>query len=144
MIESPYSGDIEKNVEYAWKAMNHSYTVKGEAPVACHLLYTKLTGEYVSDDGPVVLRGRDHALKCCEAMRNSVDLTAFYVDLGWSSGMLRALEELPEGSPYVTRKILKTGENAKVTLTDNASSGPTESEEKENNEKKRKLEESTL
>ena len=39
IIESPYAGDISKNVEYAWKCPIDSCS-RGEAPFASHLLYT--------------------------------------------------------------------------------------------------------
>ena len=40
IIESPYAGDIEKNVEYARACVRDSLS-RGEAPIASHLLYTQ-------------------------------------------------------------------------------------------------------
>ena len=40
ILESPYAGDIEKNIEYARKCVRDSL-LRGEAPIASHLLYTQ-------------------------------------------------------------------------------------------------------
>ena len=40
IIESPYAGDIEKNVAYARDCVRDSL-MRGEAPYASHLLYTQ-------------------------------------------------------------------------------------------------------
>ena len=40
ILESPYAGDIERNVAYARMAVRDSLA-KGEAPIASHLLYTQ-------------------------------------------------------------------------------------------------------
>ena len=40
ILESPYAGDIERNVAYARAAMRDSL-LRGEAPIASHLLYTQ-------------------------------------------------------------------------------------------------------
>jgi hypothetical protein len=40
IIESPFAGDVKKNIEYARKCMRDSL-LRGEAPLASHLLYTQ-------------------------------------------------------------------------------------------------------
>ena len=40
ILESPYAGDIERNVKYARMAVRDSLS-RGEAPIASHLLYTQ-------------------------------------------------------------------------------------------------------
>ena len=40
ILESPYSGDVVRNTEYARKCMLDSI-LKGEAPLFSHLLYTR-------------------------------------------------------------------------------------------------------
>ncbi len=40
ILESPYAGDIERNIAYARAAVNDSL-IHGEAPIASHLLYTQ-------------------------------------------------------------------------------------------------------
>jgi hypothetical protein len=41
IIESPWVGDVEKNVKYA-RACIRDNLVRGEAPIASHLLFTQL------------------------------------------------------------------------------------------------------
>lgn len=40
ILESPYAGNIEKNVAYARACVRDSLS-RGEAPIASHLLYTQ-------------------------------------------------------------------------------------------------------
>ena len=40
IVESPYAGDIEANVAYARACLGDCLS-RGEAPFACHLLYTQ-------------------------------------------------------------------------------------------------------
>lgn len=88
MIESPYSGDVEANEDYARTALWDSLE-RGEAPIATHLLWTQ-----VWDD--TCEKTRSTALSRCRTLRNRVDNVVFYVDLGFSDGMKRALAECIE------------------------------------------------
>jgi hypothetical protein len=85
-LESPYGGQIHRNVDYARRALTDSL-LRGEAPFASHLLYTQ---PGVLDDG--IADERAIGLAAGDAWRSVAELTAFYVDLGWSPGMLRARE----------------------------------------------------
>lgn len=81
IIESPYAGDVERNVRYARAAMADSI-VRGEAPFASHLLYTQ----------PGILRDEipDERLRGIEAgfaWGAHAELVAVYTDLGISRGM---------------------------------------------------------
>ena len=40
ILESPFAGDIERNIQYARMAVRDSLS-RGEAPIASHLLYTQ-------------------------------------------------------------------------------------------------------
>lgn len=40
ILESPYAGDVEGNLTYARRAM-HDSLMRGEHPIASHLLYTQ-------------------------------------------------------------------------------------------------------
>ncbi len=40
ILESPFAGDVEKNLEYARKCMRDCF-MRGEFPFASHLLYTQ-------------------------------------------------------------------------------------------------------
>ena len=103
IIESPYAGDISRNVTYARRALMHSL-YSGEAPIASHLLYTQ---EGVLDDG--VLDERELGIAAGLAWRKVAELSVFYADYGWSPGMRKARALLErEHRPYEVRFI---GEN---------------------------------
>jgi hypothetical protein len=101
IIESPFAGDIETHVAYARAAMRDSLN-RGEAPIASHLLYTQ----------PGVLRDevpeeRQWGIDAGLAWRRVADLTAFYVDHGWSRGMVAARRIYEaEGRPFEERRLL--------------------------------------
>lgn len=97
ILESPYAGDVKRNVDYAWRCVIDSCR-RGEAPFASHLLYTFAvdTSRYAREghgggDDPEHWLTREAGLQRCEAWRRVAAKTVFYVDLGWSSGMLRAM-----------------------------------------------------
>lgn len=90
IIESPYVGDVERNVRYARACVRDSL-LRGEAPIASHLLYTQ-TG--ILDDND--LHERQWGIEAGLAWRTAADMTAVYCDLGITKGMeygiLRARE----------------------------------------------------
>ncbi len=81
VIESPYAGDVERNMRYARAALKDCIH-RGEAPYASHLLYTQ---EGVLDDNKPEERqlGIDTAL----AWGDVADLVVIYRDLGITEGM---------------------------------------------------------
>lgn len=103
IIESPYAGDIEANVAYARAAMRDSLD-RGEYPIASHLLYTQ----------PGILRDevpeeRQLGIDAGLAWRKVADKAVFYVDRGWSAGMLAAEEIYErEGFPFEVRTLTCT------------------------------------
>lgn len=87
IIESPYAGDVDRNVRYARAAMADCLA-RGEAPFASHLLYTQ----------PGVLRDEVPAERAAGiaagfAWRRAVDKVVVYTDLGISSGMQFGIED---------------------------------------------------
>jgi hypothetical protein len=81
VIESPYAGDIERNVAYARAAMRDCL-MRGEAPFASHLLYTQ----------PGVLRDdiqseRTLGMAAGFHWGAKADATVVYIDLGITKGM---------------------------------------------------------
>ena len=83
-IESPYAGDVEHNLAYARRAMADSLA-RGESPFASHLLYTQ--PGILDDNDPVQRR---QGIEAGFDWGQYADLAAFYLDLGWSEGMLAA------------------------------------------------------
>ena len=106
-LESPYSGNIAENIKYAIECTRDSLH-RGEAPFASHLLYTLHPVHlFVADGGRhTVAVGREGAIAASQSWRHVADVTVFYVDLGWSSGMSAALQYCKErGLPWEERSI---------------------------------------
>jgi hypothetical protein len=85
IIETPYAGDIERNVAYARAALRDSL-MRGESPYASHLLYTQ--PGVLRDD---VLLERTVGIAAGFAFRYAAHVTAVYQDLGISSGMQQGI-----------------------------------------------------
>ena len=81
IIESPYAGDVEANVEYARRCVRDSLA-RGEAPIASHLLYTQ--PGVLDDDIP---EERQWGIDAGLAWRRVAELSAIYTDKGVSRGM---------------------------------------------------------
>ena len=81
IIESPYAGDVEKNLRYLRAALADCLS-RGEAPYASHAIYTQ----------PGVLRDevpeeRRRGIEAGFAWGEVAPKRAFYEDRGWSTGM---------------------------------------------------------
>jgi hypothetical protein len=101
IIESPYAGDVEANVSYARKAMADSIHYHGEAPIASHLLYTQ---PGILDD--TVEHERALGISAGLAWRSVAQEAVFYIDRGWSKGMIAAKKLYEsEGFPFSIRSI---------------------------------------
>jgi hypothetical protein len=81
ILESPYAGDIEKNVAYARACVRDSLS-RGEAPIASHLLYTQagILRDEVADE-------RQWGIDAGLAWASKADATVVYTDNGVSRGM---------------------------------------------------------
>lgn len=100
IIESPYAGDVEKNIEYARACVRDSI-LRDESPIASHLLYTQ-PGILKDEDPQERLLG----ITCGLAWRHGADKAAFYIDRGWSNGMLMAQRlYFGEDFPYEIRTL---------------------------------------
>lgn len=100
IVESPYAGDVERNVKYA-KACIRDCLARGESPIASHLLFTQ---PGILDD----LKPEERALGIAAgvAWYRVADCVAFYVDHGWSNGMNAARAKcLAEGILFGIRRI---------------------------------------
>jgi len=100
IIESPYAGDTQRNIEYIRAAVSDSLK-RGEYPIASHLLYTQ--PGILDDNDPAQRR---QGILSGMAWRERADRAVFYVDLGWSEGMKVAQQTYAiEGFPYEQRSI---------------------------------------
>ena len=79
--ESPYAGDTERNVAYARAAVRDSL-LRGEAPIASHLLYTQPGILDDADPGE-----RQHGIDAGLAWHTVAEATVVYADYGISRGM---------------------------------------------------------
>ena len=110
MIESPYSGDIDRNIRYLDLALADSEIIYGESPYASHGVMTRhprAKNYFVSDyDSKWDILTREGAISLSQNFRHLVKKTVFYVDRGWSSGMKSAKKYCIENDlPYEIRKV---------------------------------------
>lgn len=100
VLESPYAGDIERNVEYARACMADCFA-RGEAPYASHLLYTQ----------PGVLRDevpeeRELGIEAGLLWGAKASKSVVYTDLGMSRGMVGGVERAErDGRPVEYRTL---------------------------------------
>lgn len=85
IVESPYAGDVERNEAYARAAM-HDCLMRGEAPLASHLLYTQ---PGVLDD--LDPEERKLGIQAGLEWGSVAAATVVYQDLGVSRGMAEGI-----------------------------------------------------
>lgn len=86
ILESPYSGDVERNTKYALRCLLDCILSRFESPIASHLLYTQVLDDTVESDRVIgMTTGFDWypvAQKC-----------VVYTDYGISRGMRAGIEQ---------------------------------------------------
>jgi hypothetical protein len=100
IVESPYSGDVERNVAYARAAM-HDCIRRGEAPFASHLLYTQ---PGVLNDQ--VKAERELGIKAGLEWGDKADATVVYTDLGVSEGMRQGVARAVTAGRHVEMRSI--------------------------------------
>lgn len=101
IIESPYAGDIERNIKYARLCVRDSLN-RGEAPIASHLLYTQ---EGILKDK--IPKERQWGIDAGLAWRKVADKTVVYKDYGVTRGMQYGIDlAKKEGIEIEYRNIL--------------------------------------
>jgi hypothetical protein len=104
--ESWATVDRDANVAYARKCLLDCLH-RGEAPIASHLLYTQILDDTVPEQRQL---GIDAGL----AWRARAQYAVFYVDRGWSRGMVAAYDLYrQEGVPYEIRRLTPGDEHTK-------------------------------
>lgn len=99
ILESPYAGDTERNKLYLRKCTVDCLR-RGEAPFASHRMYTDALDDLVPEE-------RKLGIEAGFAWRAVAEMTVFYVDYGWSTGMNYGLEHCKKHDlPYEERRIL--------------------------------------
>lgn len=100
IIESPYAGDVERNLRYVRACMADCLR-RGESPYASHALYTQ----------PGVLRDEVHeervlGIEAGFAWGERADLVAVYEDLGETLGMTIGIQRaVARGTPVERRRL---------------------------------------
>lgn len=90
IIELPYAGNVDANVEYLRRAL-HDSLKRGEAPFASHAIYTQ--PGVLDDANPDERKLR---IEAGFAYWPTASLIAFYVDHGCSPGMQAAMDRAKE------------------------------------------------
>lgn len=100
IVESPYAGEVVENEAYARRALRDCL-LRGEAPLASHLLYTQ---PGVLDD--LVPDERALGIEAGLVWDALADATVVYADRGWSTGMRAGVQRArDEGRPVEVRFI---------------------------------------
>ena len=100
IVESPFAGDVEKNIRYARACVRDSL-LRGEAPIASHLLYTQ---DGILDDN--IESERQHGIDAGLAWRAVAEASIVYTDLGISKGMEYGIAAaIKSGNPVEYRSI---------------------------------------
>jgi len=99
MIESPFSGDIERNAKYARAAIMDSLN-RGEAPFASHILYPQQGLQEPNKEE------RQRGMEAGFTFRGIASKTVVYQDLGISQGMRLGIEHsIKIGIPVEYRSL---------------------------------------
>lgn len=100
ILESPYAGDIEANIEYARRCVRDALA-RGEAPIASHLLYTQ--PGILRDEAP---EERQWGIDAGLAWGAVAEATVVYTDLGISRGMEYGIANARQaGRPIEIRRL---------------------------------------
>lgn len=87
VLESPFAGDVERNLRYVRAAISDSL-LRGEAPFASHALYTQPN---VLDDD--IHHERELGIQAGFVWGELAETRVVYLDLGISGGMMRGIKE---------------------------------------------------
>lgn len=101
LIESPYAGAVERNIRYARQCVRDSL-LRGESPIASHLLYTQ---PFILDD--LIDEERQLGIEAGLVWLPVVEMSCVYWDFGISKGMEYGIERAKQlDIPIDFRKIL--------------------------------------
>lgn len=98
IVESPYAGDVQRNLKYLERCLRYCVE-RDESPYASHKMLTTCLDDNNQSE-------RDLGIKAGLAWREIAEMRIFFVDHGWSKGMLLAKELYDkEDLPYEIRYI---------------------------------------
>jgi len=104
ILESPYSGDVPRNIRYARLCLRDCILNYTEAPYASHLLYTQALDDTFPEERTLGIQAgfQWSAVTWEEQPLRRV----FYVDFGWSRGMLLGKQDAIERGQEVVERTL--------------------------------------
>lgn len=100
ILESPYAGEIERNIRYARACVRDSL-LRGESPIASHLLYTQ--NGILDDD---IEEERKLGIDAGLSWHTVMDKHVFYIDYGYSKGMLYAKKKSEDMNIQIEERYL--------------------------------------
>jgi hypothetical protein len=103
ILESPFAGDVARNVRYA-RACVRDCLLRGEAPMASHLLYTQ--PGVLNDERP---EDRQLGMAAGFAWGHLAQATVVYTDLGISPGMEAGIQQARGDHRPVEMRLLGAG-----------------------------------
>lgn len=86
ILESPFAGDVDRNVKFA-RAAVRDCLMRGESPIASHLLYTQ--PGVLDDNHP---EERQLGIEAGLAWGAEAEATVVYQNLGISRGMTKGID----------------------------------------------------
>jgi hypothetical protein len=104
IVESPYAGDVDANVEYARQCVRDSLS-RGEAPIASHLLYTQpgILDDLKADE-------RQWGIDAGLAWRAVAQASVVYTDRGITKGMEYGIAAAKASGLHVEYRTISGGE----------------------------------
>jgi len=101
-LESPFAGDVESNLDYARRCMRDSL-LRGETPIASHLLYTQ---PGILDDN--IPAERALGIRAGKLWAQHAEATVVYTDKGISKGMEFGIADAEKNDrPVIYRSLDK-------------------------------------
>lgn len=101
IIESPFAGNINKNIKYARQCMKDCFK-RGEFPFASHLLYTQ--DGILDDTNP---EERKLGIHAGLVWGRFADMTVVYTDLGITNGMKQGIKNAKKEGRKIKYRTLK-------------------------------------
>lgn len=105
ILESPFAGDVKKNLTYGRACVRDSLA-RGEAPIASHLLYTQ--PGILRDENP---EERAWGIEAGLAWGEVASATVIYIDHGITKGMHYGIKAAHENNRPVEYRKLFTKED---------------------------------
>jgi len=101
-LESPFAGDVDRNLHYARICMADCLA-RGDAPFVSHALYTQ---PHVLDDD--IPEERTRGMSAGFAWADVAEVSVFYTDLGISKGMQQGIEHAERAGRTIEYRTLGT------------------------------------